>query len=253
MILDVETTGLDHEHDAVIELAMVRFAYSQDDAVLGVIDTFQSFSDPGEPISPEITAITGITNAMVQGCTLDLAAVRTFLGGSVLVIAHNAAFDRRFAERLCEDFMHKPWACCMCEPPWADEGYEGRSLGVLALQAGFFYDRHRALNDCMAALELLARPLPRSGRTGLAAMLETTRVPVWRLWAHTPYELKERLKARGYRWSDGASGAPRAWYVDVVDDQLEDELALLHGELDVAEEALLRRRLTASERYSARV
>ena len=120
------------------------------------------------------------------------------------------------------------------------------------MQAGFFYDRHRALNDCLAALELLARPLPRSGRTGLAAMLETSRTPTWRVWAHTPYELKERLKLRGYRWSDGASGTPRAWYVDVVDALLEAELAFLHGELEVQEEALVRRRLTARERYSER-
>ena len=79
VILDVETTGLDHEHDAVIELAMMRFAYDQDDAVLGVVDTFQSFSDPGRPIEPEITAITGINDNMVRGCALDPEAVRSFM------------------------------------------------------------------------------------------------------------------------------------------------------------------------------
>ena len=117
VILDVETTGLEHEHDAVIELAMVRFAYDPDDAVLGVVDTFQGFSDPGRPIEPEITAIMGITDDMVRGCDLDLEAVRAFIGRSALVVAHNAAFDRRFAERLWGEFAHKPWACCMAETP----------------------------------------------------------------------------------------------------------------------------------------
>ena len=252
VVLDVETTGLDHGCDVVIELAMVRFAYSPADEVLGVVDAFQSFSDPGRPLDPEIIAITGITDEMVAGQVLDIQAVRSFIGTCALVVAHNAAFDRPFAEALCEEFAARPWACCMSEPPWHEEGYEGRSLALLALQAGFFYDRHRALNDCMAALELLARPLPRTGRTGLSAMLAKSRTPTWRLWAHTPYELKERLKARGYRWSDGSLGRPRAWYVDVVDAELEDELGFLHGELQVDEAGLIRRRMTARDRFSSR-
>ena len=253
VVLDVETTGLSHETDVVIELAMVRFAYSAEDEVLGVVESFQSFSDPGHPLDPQVTAITGITDEMVRGQVLDVEAVKSFLGTSAFVVAHNAAFDRPFAEALCPEFSARPWACCMAEPPWADEGYEGRSLALLALQAGFFYNRHRALNDCHAALELLARPLPRSGRTGLAAMLAKIRTPTWRLWAFTPYELRGLLKARGYRWSDGNLGRPRAWYVDVVDADLDAELAFLQGELRVKEGDLLRRRMTARDRFSARI
>ena len=252
VVLDVETTGLDHEQDVVIELAMVRFAYSADDQVLGVVDTFQSFSDPGRPLDPQVTAITGITDEMVQDQVLDVEAVGAFIGTSALVVAHNAAFDRPFAEALHPEFSARAWACSMSEAPWGDEGYEGRSLALLALQAGFFYDRHRALNDCMAALELLARPLPRLGRTGLSAMLAKSRTPTWRLWAHTPYELKERLKARGYRWSDGSLGRPRAWNLDVVDPDLEAEVGFLQGELQVEEGRLVRRRMTAKDRFSSR-
>ena len=37
-----------------------------------------------------------------------------------------------------------------------------------------------------------------------------------RIWAEqSPFELKDALKKRGYRWSDGADGRPRSWYIDV--------------------------------------
>jgi DNA polymerase III epsilon subunit-like protein len=42
-----------------------------------------------------------------------------------LVVAHNAAFDRKFLERPCETFSTKPWACSISQINWAAEGYEG--------------------------------------------------------------------------------------------------------------------------------
>ena len=37
-----------------------------------------------------------------------------------------------------------------------------------------------------------------------------------RIWAEqSPFDLKDELKKRGYRWSDGADGRPRSWYIDV--------------------------------------
>jgi DNA polymerase-3 subunit epsilon len=52
----------------------------------------------------------------------------------------------------------------MSQVDWAGEGFEGTKLSYLASQCGFFFDGHRAENDCLAGLEILARPLP-SGRT----------------------------------------------------------------------------------------
>jgi DNA polymerase-3 subunit epsilon len=252
VVLDVETTGLSFENDHVIELAMAKFAYSRNDEILGLVDTFQGFNDPGVAIDDEISRITGITNKMVKGHELDLDLVREFVGSAAVVVAHNASFDRPFAERLCSEFADKPWACSMSEPPWAEEGLEGRSLAYLAAQSGFFYGGHRAMNDCMAALELLRRPLPLSGRTGLSAMLASTRQPRWRLWAQTPYELREKLKSRSYRWSSGDNGQPRAWYIDLPVEHLDAELAFLHSEVGVGESDLVRMLFTARDRYSVR-
>ena len=110
MLVDVETTGLDPQRDEIIELAMTPFTYGLDGVVFSVEEGFQRLRQPSEPITPEITAITGITNEMVAGQIIDPAEVTRFAAPASLIIAHNAAFDRRFLERLSEVFSTKPWA-----------------------------------------------------------------------------------------------------------------------------------------------
>nr|WP_258168920.1 Immunoglobulin-like domain BIg-containing protein [Salmonella enterica] len=105
----------------------------------------------------------------------------------------------------------------MSQVDWASEGFEGTKLAYLAAGAGFFYDRHRAANDCGAAIELLASTLPRSGRTGLSHLLQAARRATWRIWAaDAPFAVKDRLKQRGYRWNGDGGATPRAWYANPV-------------------------------------
>lgn len=253
LFVDVETTGLDPRHDEIIELAMTRFYYSPDGRIHGIGQSFQGFRQPSRPIPPEITAITGITNAMVAGCQIDPVEVASFAASSAFVAAHNASFDRRFLERYCDVFKTKPWACSMTQVDWAAEGHEGVKLAYLASGAGFFYDKHRAENDCAAAIELLSRPLPRSGILALSALLEAARRPTWRIRAEgAPFDLKDALKARGYRWDDGSSGAPRAWYRDVADIDKDDELSFLRQEIFQKEVDLLPAKIDAYDRFSER-
>lgn len=253
LLIDVETTGLDLEKDEIIELAMIAFTYSLDGRIFEVGDTFQSFQEPSAPISPEITRITGITDAMVAGHKIDVDDVATFAGPAALVIAHNAAFDRRFAERLSDVFTTKPWACSMSQIDWAAEGFEGTKLPYLAAGAGFFYDRHRAEHDCRAVIELLALKLPVSNRTALANLLDRARQPTWRIWAeNSPYDLKDTLKARGYRWNGDGNPNPRSWYVDVDDANREAEISFLRKEIYLRDVNLLVHRIDAYNRFSDR-
>ena len=253
LFVDTETTGLDHARDEIIELAMVPFTYGVDGEIYAVGEPFQQLRQPSKPIPPEITAITGIDDAMVEGKSIDPAAVASFAAPAALVVAHNATFDRKFLERYSEVFNTKPWACSMSEIDWAGEGFEGTKLAYLASGAGFFYERHRAAHDCMAAIELLARVHPRSGRTGLAQLLERARTPSWRIWAeNSPFDLKDVLKARGYRWNGEGSTSPRAWFIDVVGTAREAEEAFLKVKIYRGEIDLPVRRIDAYDRYSDR-
>jgi DNA polymerase-3 subunit epsilon len=254
IFLDLETTGLDPANDEIIEIAMVPFTYSSDGRIFDVHEAYNEFQEPIIPISAEITRITGITNEMVAGHQIDADKVAEVAGPAALIIAHNAAFDRRFAERVFDVFSTKAWACSMTQVPWKDEQLDGLKLEFLAMKSGFFYNAHRATTDCLAAIELLARPLPQSGTLALAALLETARQATCRVWAEgSPYDFKDILKARGYRWNDGNDGQPRSWYRDVSEDTLDEELSYLRKEIYQREADVPVVRITAYDRFSDRV
>ena len=189
LFVDTETTGLDHARDEIIELAMVPFTYGVDGEIYAVSEPFQQLRQPSKPIPSEITAITGIDDAMVDGKSIDPDAVASFAAPAALVVAHNAAFDRKFLEHYSDVFNTKPWACSMSEVDWAREGFEGTKLAYLAAGARFFYERHRANHDCMAAIELLARGSPEERADGAGP---AARAGADTLFAHLGGELAVR-------------------------------------------------------------
>jgi DNA polymerase III subunit epsilon len=253
VLLDVETTGLDPRKDDVIELGMVKFDYLPGGRIAGLREVFTSFNEPTVPISTEITALTGITNEMVAGHRIDDAAVATFIEDAVIVIAHNASFDRKFAERYWPVFERKGWGCSATEIEWRKHGFEGSRLGYLLNGTGFFHQAHRAVDDCHALLEILAFELPTTETPALSVLLEQARRKTMRVWAEQlPFDLKDSLKRRGYRWSDGSDGRPRSWYIDLDEATIEDEVAFLKAEIYLRDVEPRLQTLTAFTRFSAR-
>jgi DNA polymerase-3 subunit epsilon len=253
ILLDLETTGLDPLRDEIIEIAMLPFTYGLDGTVYAVGEAFSQLRQPSVPIPSAVVALTGLTDEAVAGHSIDPAEVGRFIEPAALVIAHNAGFDRRFAEAFCDTFVTKPWACSLHGVDWAAEGFEGSKLGYLAMKHGLFFDGHRAVHDCQATLQILARPLLRSGVTGMVRLLEGARRPSWRIWAvEAPFHHKDTLKARGYRWNGDANEHPRAWYTDVAEDAREAECAYLCECIYGCHVEPLIRRFTAYERFSVR-
>src|SRR6516165_9539664 len=230
-VVDVETTGTNPDCDKIIELGICLFEYDRETGrIYKVLGCWEWFEDPGCPIPPEITNITGITNQMVAGQRIDYQAINDLLKQVVLVIAHNAAFDRRFLEKRLPAFAAKHWAYSRSDIDWKAEGIRSSALEFIAYGLGFFHDGHRAASDCRATLHALAQPLPGTGRLALQVLLEKARLPTWRLWArNAAIEKKDLLKARGYSWSPGEAGRPKCWYRDVSDADNAAEAAWLRA------------------------
>ncbi|HXE57332.1 MAG TPA: 3'-5' exonuclease [Gemmatimonadales bacterium] len=256
VVVDVETTGLSPAHDAIIQFCGVPLEYCPSTGrVFRVGEAVAFLEDPGRPIPPTITALTGLTDAMVAGRRIDEARVAALVEAASLVIAHNAEFDRPFVERRLPVFRTKPWACSLVEVPWHEEGVASKGLDYLLWKrCGMFFDAHRADADCYALVHLLATPFP-SGRRPLALLLDSARRRTVRIWAlGAPIELKDLLKARRYRWCPGGEGVPRAWYVDLPESMAERECAWLaehvyHGR----GEGWRTERFDARTRYSERM
>jgi len=216
VLLDTETTGLDASREKIIELALVRVEVDAETGrPCGAVQVYDGLEDPGMPISPEIEALTGISNDMVRGQRLDEARVAELLAGTDLIIAHNAAFDRPFVEARLPAFEQLPWACSFADIDWKTEGQSSAKLENLALSHGWFYDAHRAEMDCHALLAVLGQTLPQAQQTGLASLLVAGTQTAYRLQATAaPFEAKDLLKARGYRWN----AEQRVWYTRLTDE-----------------------------------
>ena len=127
-------------------------------------------------------------------------------------------------------------------------------LALLAMSSGFYYDKHRAVHDCYATLELLSRTLPVSGGQTFPALLASARRKTTRCWAEgSPFDSKDVLKRRGYRWSGGEDGTPRSWWIDVPDADFLTEKAFLCAEIYKRDATFPTAEITAFNRYSERV
>jgi DNA polymerase-3 subunit epsilon len=123
------------------------------------------------------------------------------LEGADLVIAHNAGFDRPFVEKRFARFAELAWACSFADIDWKAQGRGSAKLESLAQANGWFYDAHRAEMDCHALLAVLAQKLPDGVATGLARLLQAAQRSSFALQAtNAPFEAKDKLKGRGYRW-----------------------------------------------------
>ncbi|WP_072282978.1 PolC-type DNA polymerase III [Syntrophotalea acetylenivorans] len=95
VVFDFETSGMSPEQgDRAIEIGAVRLVGDR------IVDRFQSLMNPGRFINSFIEDLTGISNAMVQEAPPAAEIMSQFfhfIGDSPLV-AHNAAFDRRFLD-----------------------------------------------------------------------------------------------------------------------------------------------------------
>lgn len=230
LILDTETTGLAQASDRIIELAMLLVQVDTATGLpFGPVETFEGFEDPGMPIPAVARQITGISDEMVRGQRLDDTRVDALLARADLVVAHNAGFDRPFVEARFPGFARKPWACSFADIDWKAQGAESARLGALAHDRGWFYDAHRALVDCHALLQVLACPGADGAGTGLGRLIAAVDKPGFKLRATgSPFESKDLLKARGYRWD----GEARVWYCGLGSEEaLNAELAWLKAEV----------------------
>jgi DNA polymerase-3 subunit epsilon len=176
--VDVETTGTKPDREKIIELGICLFEYDrQTGRIYKVLGSWEWLEDPGFSIPPEITKITGITNEMVAGHRIDDRSVNDLLSRVVLVIAHNADFDRRFLERQLPVFTKKHWACSRLDIDWKAEGIRSSALEFVVYSLGFFHDGHQTASDCRATLHALAQRLPGTGRLALQVLLEQARLP----------------------------------------------------------------------------
>lgn len=164
VVFDLETTGLDHWHDRMIEIGAQRIRGFEVEA------EFSTLIDPGVPLSEAIRKITGIDDSMLVGqptAATVLPQFLKFIEGAVLV-AHNAIFDIGFIRAECERQgidLQWPVFCSLKMARDLLSFLERRDLGALAEHYGLTFEaRHRSIGDVKVTTAVLQRMFEEEGR-----------------------------------------------------------------------------------------
>ena len=153
VVFDLETTGLSFLTDAITDIGAVRVRDGE------ILDRFDTFVDPGRPIPPAITELTGITDEMVAGAPSPKEALDAFLdfAGDALLIAHNASFDISFLRRAAElsgKTVSNPYLDTVPMSRYVNPELKNHKLDTVAEYFGLGdFRHHRASDDA----EMLAR------------------------------------------------------------------------------------------------
>ena len=220
--LDTETTGIDRANDKIIEIAIkVVKVESTSGKILSIEGSYESFNDPEEDISTEITLLTGIDNKMVDGESIDWDAVDRLLGKADIIIAHNAGFDRAFVDRHSSTSPGKIWACSISDIDWLKRGFTSSKQELLCYWHGFYFDAHRAMNDVDALIHLVTHDSQGDDRA-LLELIESSKRPEYVIFAdnfkYDPVK-KDIVKGNKYRWDPEG----KVWHKKVNLDELEHE------------------------------
>lgn len=185
-VLDLETTGGSAADCEITEIGAVKYRGGD------LKGTFQTLVDPGLPIPPSITVLTGITQAMVFDAPKIAAALPAFLEfiGDAIIVGHNVRFDMSFlnmaAERLGYGKLRNnqvdtaALARRLIRP-------EVRNLRLRTLAAHFrspVTPVHRALEDARATAHVLHGLLERAGSLGVTNLDDLLALPTAKGSAH---------------------------------------------------------------------
>ncbi len=204
VVVDVETTGTGAwRGDRITEVAAVLVRGRSVELV------FDSLVNPGQPIPPYITQLTGISDQMVRAAPTfaDIAGeLAAHLAGRVFV-AHNALFDWRFLDaefgRLTTGGMESLAPAQVCTVRLARRilrHLPRRNLDAVCAHYGVaIHGRHRAGGDAVATAQVL-----------VGLVRDAERMGIWSLERLIKIGRKRRPRTRRSAmptWSDGAAGA----------------------------------------------
>jgi DNA polymerase-3 subunit epsilon len=196
VVVDLETTGGAPDGGGITEIGAVRVRGGEE---LGILATLVN---PGQPIPPFITVLTGITEAMVVPAPPIeevLPPFLEFLKGAVLV-AHNAPYDVGFLKAACAKFGYT-WpnprvldTAALARRVLIRDEVPNRKLGTLA--AHFRTPRqptHRALDDALATVDVLHAMIGRLGSHNVTTISDAIEFAK----AVTPTQRRKRHLAEG--------------------------------------------------------
>ncbi|MEK4789462.1 3'-5' exonuclease [Bacillus sp. FSL K6-2971] len=162
VVLDLETTGLDHKKDQIIEIGAIKIRLGGRVREFEEVSRFHTMValEEGRDLPEFITNLTGITEEDLEDAPEEWDALddlKNFIGDAV-VVAQNAPFDLSFISR--GDIEPERFYCTRAMARFVEPELSA-SLKDVTKRNGISLDgHHRALNDVEATIEVFRRYLP---------------------------------------------------------------------------------------------
>lgn len=191
-IVDIETTGGHAGANGITEIAVILHNGKE------VEGQFQTLINPERPIPRYITALTGISNDMVQQApTFQEVAAQIFsLLQCRVFVAHNVNFDYSFVKHHLQQHGYELNVKKLCTVRLSRKvfpGYMKYSLGSICRELDIsISERHRAMGDAEATATLFSRIMEADKDGHLHVMLKGKNREQY-LPLHVPAEHLERL------------------------------------------------------------
>ncbi|NJN95467.1 MAG: 3'-5' exonuclease [Anaerolineales bacterium] len=228
--LDIETTGLDPEQDAILEIGAIRFKGSQ------VYESYHTLLDPGRPIPYKIQQLTGITPADLKGAPkigAVLSEVRRFVGDNP-IIGHNIGFDLSFLVRqgLFEQNVGiDTFELASILLPHAGRYGLSALLKYLDVKLPPDGQAHRALDDAEAARRLFEALLDQARRLDSRIIEEVAQIASKTDWP-LAYIFRDLGRERRYTPPAGTLGQQLAAKGLMDDSAVDGGFALMRSDPD---------------------
>jgi len=171
-IVDIETTGSWSARTGITEIAILI------DDTKQVVDSYQTLINPGSPVLPFVTKLTGISNEMLRDAPAfhEVAKKIWEMTEGCVFVAHSVNFDysyiRNAFKTLGADFRRKK-LCTVRLSRKIFPGYNSYSLGNICSSLGIeFKERHRAMGDAQATVKLFEKCLSHDEESAIDTSLK---------------------------------------------------------------------------------
>lgn len=204
--LDIETTGLDIETCEIIEIGYTL--HDTDTGSMAPVLIKSDFVLPKNPLTEEITDITGITDVILQkyGIQIDEALLNfvnfmnefspDFIVGQN-IIDYDAPIMRRYLPLIKEAPLDKKTFIIdtKIDLPFKREP-KNKSLTFMAADIAKFVNpfAHRAVFDCLTTMKLMEC-------FDIGKIIQNAMTPIVHLRADVSFHTKDLVKGTGYTWN----------------------------------------------------
>jgi DNA polymerase-3 subunit epsilon len=211
VVVDLETTGGTAADLGVTEIGAVKVCGGEE------LGEFGTLVNPGVPIPPFITVLTGISEAMLAPAPRLEEVIPAFLefAQGAVIVAHNAAYDVGYLKAACAHFGYawpKPKVLdtvALARRALTRDEVPNHKLSTLAAHFRTRTPTHRALDDARATVDVLHALFARLGSYGVFTIGDAIEFAK----AVTPTQRKKRHLA------DGLPNVPGVYVFRAEDDR----------------------------------